>query len=834
MAAATRGVAKCRIHNESGLARGLPCSSTVHDVRQIDPVLVMGVAALSGGVLVIEPWPLAVSVAGACWICRRRLHPWVVAVATLLALLGAGRAVARLTAVETMRQRAESALSPPRRCGATFDVISSPIVLTSSDAPRGRRARIDVRVVDGTCGADLEPLPEGLALRLYQAPESATRGARMRGVVDVGAARRFDNPGGRHPLVAEALRGVVATGVLLDGEIARPGTGASRWIDRARAHVRARIEGTFAPSVTRHARALVLGEYDMPDEEQRVFRVSGLAHLLAVSGTHLILAVLAVGRLLRVLLARIGPLARRMDVGRISAAFCVGASWLYADFAGGGGSAYRAAAMLSVAMLARALGRRPAASRAFAWSLVGGALAEPLAAHDLSFGLSVAATTGLLCWGRLVVPAGVWWRQAAAIVAGAARATAAANLACLPILLMINADLPLLGVAANLLAAPVGELAALPVCLAHTMLWWARPAEHGAAVVGSGALEVVRAVAHSAAEAGFVLHLPPPTPWQLATIAVVALAVWSTPAARRRRRVLIGLSGLLTLGALELHATRAGAPQGVLRVTALDVAQGDAILVDLPDGRGMLVDGGGLVGSPIDTGERAVLEVLRFRRRRHLEVVVLSHPHPDHYGGLLTVLARMPVGELWVSGLATATRPESELSRAIVVARARGTVVRDARELCGAARRFGAARVDVLGPCPTFDTAASANDNSLVLRVALGRRVALLTGDAEAHQEAQILAKDPTAVRADLLKVGHHGSRTSTTLPWLSAVAPSVAMISCGVRNRFGHPHAVTLESLLASGVQVLRTDRGGAVTWQTDGEAHRFHRRRSPWSESR
>lgn len=791
-------------------------------------MLVIGVGALSGGLLVVEPWPLVVSLAGATLLLRRRLRWWVVALAALLAALGAARATARLADVAAVRERAEAALSPPRRCGVTFDVISAPVVLTTRHGSRGRRARIDVRIVAGTCGAELDPLPTGLALRLYQAPEDATRGSRMHAVVDVGAARRFDNPGGRHPLVAEALRGVVATGVLLDGEIARPGAGAAPLIDRARGHVRARIEETFAPSVTRHARALVLGEYDMPDDEQRVFRLSGLAHLLAVSGTHLILAVLAVGRLLRVLLARIAPLARRMDVGRISAVFCVGASWLYADFAGGGGSAYRAAAMLSVAMLARALGRRPVASRAFACSLVGGALVEPLAAHDLSFGLSVAATTGLLIGGGLGVPVGAWWRRALAVVVSAARATTAANLACLPILLTINAELPLFGVFANLLAAPVGELAALPVCLAHSLLWWARPAEHGAAVVGSGALEVVRAVAHSAADAGFVLQLPPPTAWQLATVAISALAVWSSP----RRRRLIGLAGLLALGGFELDAMRAGAPEGLLRVTALDVAQGDAILVDLPDGSGMLVDGGGLVGSPIDTGERVVLEVLRSRRRRHLDVVVLSHPHPDHYGGLLTVLARMPVRELWVSGLATATRPESELSRAIRAARERGTRVRDARELCGAPHPFGAARIDVLGPCPTFDTAASANDNSLVLRVRLGRRAALLTGDAEAHQEAQILAANPLAARADLLKVGHHGSRTSTTLPWLHAVRPSVAMISCGVRNRFGHPHAVTLESLLGSGVEVLRTDRGGATTWQTDGNDHRFRRRRSPWHE--
>jgi competence protein ComEC len=668
----------------------------------------------------------------------------------------------------------------------------------------------------------------GVPVRLYRAPEHLTRGSKLQAMLDIGAVRRFDNPGGRHPVVAEALRGVVATGALLDGETIHVGTGLRALIDRARAHVRARIERTFAPVVVPHARALVLGEYDLERGEQEAFRLSGLAHLLAVSGTHLILAVLALGKLLRVLLSRIERLARRVDVGRISAAVCIALSWLYADFAGGGGSAYRAAAMLSVGLLARALGRRPSGQRAFGISLLGAAFIEPLAAFDLSFGLSGAATAGIMTWSGVPMGEVSGWRRLVGWLRAAARATAAAHLACLPLLLTMSSDVPLLGVAANVLAAPVGELAALPVCLVHAILWWSSPIELGAAALGSGALQVVRGVAHSAAAAGFVLSLPPPTAWQLAVLALGVLAIWRASGARRWP---VALAMLGLLGVLEVHAIREGAPTGRLRVTALDVAQGDAILVDLPDGRAMLVDGGGLVGSPIDTGERVVLEVLRHRRRRYLDVVVLSHPHPDHYGGLLAVLSRMPVHEIWVSGLAFATQPNGAVAGAISSAAKRGTRVRDARELCYVPRRFGAARIDLLGPCPTFDRSASANDNSMVLRVQLGRRVALLTGDAEAHQEAQLLAAhDRDRLRADLLKVGHHGSRTSSKPGWLAAVQPSVSMISCGVRNRFGHPHDPTLVSLDRIGSLVLRTDRGGAATWQTDGESHAWRRHRTPW----
>ncbi len=807
----------------------LQCTCEMDPHPRVDGVLVLGTAALSGALLVVHPWPTLMVGVGALVLLRRRVRPWVLALSGMLVLLGAARSLRRLTQVAATQAVGVAAFSPPRRCEVLLEVVRSPVVLTPRHgrSSAGRRGRVDAVVREGVCGEESEPMPRGIRLRLYRAPEEVTRGTQLRAMVDLGAVRQFHNPGGRHPVVAAALRDVVATGALLDDEIVREGTGLRAQIDRARAHVRTRIERTFAPAVVPHARALVLGEYDLERGEQNAFRDSGLAHLLAVSGTHLILAVLAVGRLLRVVLARIGWLARRVDVGRLSAATCVLLSWLYADFAGGGGSAYRAAAMLTMGLLARALGRRSSGQRAFGWSLLGAALVEPLAGHDLSFGLSVAATAGIMAWTGTIEGGVTGWRWLSTWMRAAARATAAAHLACLPLLLTMNSDVPLLGVAANVIAGPVGELAALPLCLAHAVLWWVGPVERGAAALGSGALQIVRAVAHSAAADAWSVQLPPPTPTQLASIALGILALASV---RRSRRRWVGVAAVCVVGILEVAAVHAGAPVDELRVTTLDVGQGDAILIDMPDGRVMLMDGGGLVGSPIDTGERVVLEVLRQRRRRRLDVVVLSHPHPDHYGGLLTVLDRVAVDEIWVSGLAVASQPRGALATAIVAAGRRGARIHDARRLCGGPRWFGAARVDVLGPCPTFDDTAGANDNSLVLRIQLGARTALLTGDAEAHQEARLLDHHGAALRADFLKVGHHGSRTSSGAALLSVVVPAVSVVSCGVRNRFGHPHSVTLANLAAVRSVILRTDRGGAVIWRTDGMRHEWRRDRSPW----
>jgi competence protein ComEC len=183
------------------------------------------------------------------------------------------------------------------------------------------------------------------------------------------------------------------------------------------------------------------------------------------------------------------------------------------------------------------------------------------------------------------------------------------------------------------------------------------------------------------------------------------------------------------------------------------------------------------------------------------------------------------------------------VSKAIVEAGRRGVRLRFARELCGVhplglppstdgPRATGS--IEVLGPCPSFVPGRHVNDNSLVVRIRWGRRAVLLTGDAEKEQEASLVARHARRLSADLLKVGHHGSRTSSTRPFLASVAPSLAIASCGARNRFGHPHAETRASFAAATIPLLRTDRGGALVWETDGEELRWRRPGSPWSEGR
>jgi competence protein ComEC len=330
-------------------------------------------------------------------------------------------------------------------------------------------------------------------------------------------------------------------------------------------------------------------------------------------------------------------------------------------------------------------------------------------------------------------------------------------------------------------------------------------------------------VARWSTAAGAVVALPPPTPAELAVLAVTVAAAFA--ASSRRRRFGACAVGALGLFAAEEAAVRAGAPHGVLRIAVLDVGQGDAVLIDLPDGGALLVDGGGMVGSPVDLGARVIQPVLRARRRRRLDAMVLTHPHPDHFGGLVSTLPTIEVGELWDSGQGEDLGAGPAYAALLGAARARKIPIRRPRDLCNAPRRRGGVTIEVLAPCPGYAPDASANDSSLVLRISYGARAALLVGDAEREEERALLSGARGSLQADLLKVGHHGSRTSSAPAFLAAVRPSLAAVSSGVRNRFGHPHPFTLAALAAQGTAVARTDRGGEIVWETDGREVRVRR---------
>jgi competence protein ComEC len=257
-----------------------------------------------------------------------------------------------------------------------------------------------------------------------------------------------------------------------------------------------------------------------------------------------------------------------------------------------------------------------------------------------------------------------------------------------------------------------------------------------------------------------------------------------------------------------------------LVVTFLDVGQGDAAVLEMPGDRVALIDGGGTYDGSFDPGERVVEPFLRARGITRLDLVVLSHPHPDHLGGLHRVLGRFAVGELWTSG---DDGKNPEYGRLLAAAAARGvaTPVPSRRRLGGGGG--GGVVWEPLGPFSGDRTGerigapegVSVNDASLVVRVAYAGRSLLFTGDIEGDGEGELAGRTALGadVGADVLKVPHHGSRTSSSDELLEAVRPWMAVMSLGWQNRFHFPASEVLDRYRDRGIPVLRTDLHGAVT---------------------
>jgi competence protein ComEC len=330
-------------------------------------------------------------------------------------------------------------------------------------------------------------------------------------------------------------------------------------------------------------------------------------------------------------------------------------------------------------------------------------------------------------------------------------------------------------------------------------------------------------------------RIPAPLLWQSAAFCALlgAAIVLAHPSRKNKDAARVGhpllASGVcwerrLAWAALLLAALAAVAPRPVqhprdaLLVEAIDVGQGDSLLLITPDGKTLLVDGGGFGGGPrqtpqdFDIGEEVVSQVLWSRGIRRLDAVALSHAHSDHMGGLPAILRNFHPAELWVGN-----NPRFKDYNALLD-EAAALHLRLRAFRAGDALNFGSAQINVLAPFRDYQPSPEpANNDSLVLHVTYGATSVLLEGDAEASIEQAMLAEPGLA--STLLKVGHHGSITSTRPEFLFRVSPQWAVISCGLHNRYGHPRQEVLEELQAAHIRTFRTDINGATCFHLDGK---------------
>ena len=660
----------------------------------------------------------------------------------------------------------------------------------------------------------------------------------LRGLLDAPAP--FDDFDFPAYLERQGIRSVMA---FPEVELISEGGGVRyrRWLSSARLALARSVERVVPEPQGAFGQAILLGIRDgIPDSMREDFRRSGASHLLAISGLHVGMALAPMMALGAWALGRRRGLYLLLPLSTI---------WLYALLAGASPSATRAATMGAVYLVAVAVGRPRSLMPALALAAVIMAALDPRALFQVSFQLSFAAMLGIgiyvergseLLQDRLGIAAHASGFRVSATraIVDAAGVTVAATAATAPLVGLYFGELSLVGLPTTLLTLPavplalashavaavvglVSEVAALPV----GWLAWA----FSSYIIGvASALGRVPAAEFGVGDAGRVLV------WAYyGALGATALAItgrarrlwprswphsWSMKATEFARRASVPwqVVAVASAAACLIWIAAFSQPTGRLSVVFADVGQGDMTIITTPGGSVIVVDGG-------PDPERAAIalgEALPFWKRS-VDLVILTHPHSDHVAGLNETLRRYDARRVLERRQAFDSADYAAWVKLVDAADAQGAG--SLRAIPGMTLTFDdGAAVEILGPPETLlaETASDVDNGSVVARVSYGARSFLLTGDVFAAGE-EWLIRSGRRLDSDVLKVGHHGSRSSSSQPFVDAVSPVAAVISAGVDNTHGHPHAEVVDRLSAAvgAHEVFTTAERGSVRFETDGE---------------
>jgi competence protein ComEC len=570
-------------------------------------------------------------------------------------------------------------------------------------------------------------------------------------------------------------------------------------LSRIRARAAQSIDSTFGDDAPMARALLIADQRQIPTEMRDRYAAAGLVHMLSISGLHVAIIAAAME-----LLFQVARMSRRAS---LVGAFV--ATGVYVAVIGAPPPALRSAAMLGVTMASR-MAQRPTSPWA-AWAI--GAfvpLFAPRTMLDVGYQLSVLGMCALVAGGSL------WRRHLANRVDGwkarVSQELLTSLVACAvtaPLVAWMFGKLSLIAPLSNLVAAPVVTLAQ-PVLFLALLLAPVAPVARFCAQAVHPLLNAFDWIASTAASVPGASITVTTT---LATALLGALAsaalVFACASRFPSRPAIAGVAALAAMAVFPaIPLTRA---HGV-ELHVLDVGQGDAILLRTNAGRWVLFDAGPAWRGG-DAGRRTVLPYM-LRRGGSLEAFVLSHPHTDHVGGAATVLASMRPRAYWDAAFAGGSEAYS-----LSLAAAKKEGIEWRRVHPGEAVRVDGVTLTFLAPDSSWTVGL--NDPNLASTIAVaqfGMVRFLLVGDAELEEEDWVLEHHRDELRADVLKVGHHGSSTSSSDAFLAAVDPDVAVISVGAGNKYGHPSGDVLRALARAGAEVLRTDQAGTVVVRTDG----------------
>ncbi|MBW6495895.1 MAG: DNA internalization-related competence protein ComEC/Rec2 [Burkholderiaceae bacterium] len=741
----------------------------------------------------------------------------LVAGGAALGLAGNGQLAMKLAvavlAAGTIVLRAQGALA--ERIGASHEGMVMPVIGYVEQLPQALDQGVRFRFHIDSCvepGNDC-PAARSIQLSWYQGFGRGQRreigaprpGERWRLAVRLKRPVALVNPGTFDGELRALEEGITASGSVVGGAGEQAGNfrlPGQHWsvgtvLERCRMVARDAIAVALAsadPAARGTVIALSIGDQAaIPAHWWRVFNQTGIGHLMSISGLHItMLAGLVVALCRRLLSSRLVPgvVLLRVPVPTLAWAIGVSAAFLYSGLAGWGVPAQRTCWMLAVAGGALVSGRTRSVASILALAAGVVTVFDPWAVLAPGFWLSFAAVGAIVLFGsaRRI--------RRRRLLAEAVATQWAATIALLPLGALFFSSISLVGPLANAVAIPLVSIVITPLTLAATALALVVP-PLGALLLRLAAwcTSLLLALLDWAAALPLATWtVARPEPLTLA-LAVAGCALLLAPAALLPRRWGAGL--LMPM----LAAGPSGPAAGEIWVTALDVGQGSAVLVEVPGYR-LLFDAGPVYGGELEAGTRVITPYLRSRGVGRLDAMVISHADTDHTGGALAVLGNFPVG--WVASSLAVDHP-------VVTGAARHFACRRGEEWT-----WGDADFVFLSPGDDDPVSRKSptNARSCVLRVTTPAATVVLTGDIEVAQERMLLRTlEPAALKADLLVVPHHGSTTSSSERFLAAVAPALAVFQAGYRNRYRHPHPKVLARYRDAGIEILRSDWHGAIT---------------------